>query len=134
MVCLCQDKVKSKKRMSQKPQINSNNNLNSFLLYETFSFPIFKYEITNKGYNSVIKKNNGKLSSIITKSKLESFTKEVNICSNTHTNRGHSSFLNNSISFLSFLTGIIFNKFLLCKFRVLWRHAFLKVGLYVSPS
>lgn len=74
MVCLCQDMVKSKKGMSQKGKINSNNKLNSFLLYETFSFPIFKYEITNKGYNSVIKKN-GKLS-IITGSKLESFTSE----------------------------------------------------------
>lgn len=76
--------VKSKKGMSQKPKINSNNKLNSFLLYETFSFPIFKYEITNEGYNSVMKKN-GKLSSIITGSKLEPFTREVSICSNTPT-------------------------------------------------
>lgn len=64
MICLCQDMVKSKKGMSQDPRINSNNKLNSFLFYETFSFPIFKYKITNTGHNSVMKKN-GKLSSTI---------------------------------------------------------------------
>ena len=93
--------AKSKNGMSQEPKINSNNKLNSFLFYETFGFPIFKYKITNTGCNSVMKKN-GKLFSIITEAKMEYFTREVNICLNTHTNQGYTRFLNNSISFLSF--------------------------------
>lgn len=93
--------AKSKKGLSWEPKINSNNKLNSFLFYETFGFPIFNYEITNTGHNSVMKKN-GKLFSILTEAKMEYFTREVSICSNTHTNQGYSSFLNNSISFLSF--------------------------------
>ena len=93
--------AKSKNGMSQEPKINSNNKLNSFLFYETFGFPIFKYKITNTGCNSVMKKN-GKLFSIITEAKMEYFTREVNIRLNTHTNQGYTRFLNNSISFLSF--------------------------------
>lgn len=92
--------AKSKKGMSRKRKINSNNKLNSLLLYETFGFPIFKYEITNTGHDSVMKKN-GKLFSV-TEAKMEYFTREVNICSNTHTNQGCCSFWNNSISFPSF--------------------------------
>lgn len=92
--------AKSKMGISQEPKINSNNKLNSFLFYETFGFPSFKYEITNTGHNSVMKKNEKLF--ITTGATMEYFTREVNICSNTHTNQGYGSFLNNSISFLSF--------------------------------
>lgn len=121
MICLCQDMVKSKKGMSQEPRINSNNKLNSFLCYETFSFPIFKYEITNTGHSSVMKKN-WKLSSIITGAKVFKYT-----------NWGYSSFLNYSISFLLFSCWNNFKCFYHHVNSGFHSDTILKTRYYVSP-
>lgn len=66
--------AKSEMGISQEPKINSNNKPNSFLFYETFGFLIFKYEITNTGHSSGMKKN-GKLF-IISGATMEYFTNE----------------------------------------------------------
>lgn len=54
--------------------ITNCNKLNRFPFHETFAFPIFKNEISNTGHNSVMK-NNVKLFSIITRAKMEYFTR-----------------------------------------------------------
>lgn len=127
MICLCQEMLKVRRECLRSPKsilITNCNKLNRFPFHETFAFPIFKNEISNTGHNSVMK-NNVKLFFYYYKGQNGIFHKKwifVQILIQTEDN---SSFLNNSIFFLSFSPWNNFWKFLLlCKSRDLFRHDF----------